>query len=71
MVILFLFNKKDPPESKHYAILHYFLIVHHLHPRCKYVQEKCRTDLPFFREITEDHFVACHYADVLDLKGIE
>ena len=31
------------------------------HTRCKYATEKCRTQVPELREITEGHFVACHY----------
>ena len=31
------------------------------HTRCPYATEKCKTEEPEFREITKDHFVACHY----------
>ncbi len=31
------------------------------HTRCKYATEKCKVDIPEFREIRENHFVACHY----------
>lgn len=31
------------------------------HTRCKYATEKCKVDVPEFREIRENHFVACHY----------
>ena len=32
------------------------------HTRCKYATEKCRTEVPAFREVSEGHYVACHYA---------
>ncbi|HZJ85692.1 MAG TPA: oligopeptide/dipeptide ABC transporter ATP-binding protein [Erysipelotrichaceae bacterium] len=31
------------------------------HTRCPYATEKCKTVVPEFREIRENHFVACHY----------
>lgn len=31
------------------------------HTRCKYATEKCKTEVPAFNEISEGHFVACHY----------
>lgn len=40
------------------------------HPRCKYAQEKCKTEKPELREISPNHFVACHYSEDLKLKGI-
>lgn len=40
------------------------------HTRCPYVQEKCRHDVPEWREIESNHFVLCHFADELELKGI-
>ena len=40
------------------------------HPRCKYADDgRCRTEVPEFREVFPGHFVACHYAESLDLKG--
>ena len=39
------------------------------HTRCSYVTETCRLQVPALREITSDHFVACHHADELQLKG--
>jgi oligopeptide/dipeptide ABC transporter ATP-binding protein len=35
------------------------------HTRCPIVQDKCRTEVPEFREITPGHFSACHYAETL------
>ena len=40
------------------------------HPRCRYVQERCKTEIPELREIRTDHYAACHYADELELKGV-
>jgi peptide/nickel transport system ATP-binding protein len=41
------------------------------HTRCPYTQERCRLEAPQWRSVGEDHFVACHFADELDLKGVE
>ena len=40
------------------------------HPRCRYVQERCKVDIPEMRELKPDHFVACHFADELELTGV-
>lgn len=32
------------------------------HTRCPYVKDVCKTDVPEFREIEPEHFVACHFA---------
>lgn len=40
------------------------------HPRCRYVQERCKTEIPQLRELRPDHFASCHFAEELDLKGI-
>ena len=32
------------------------------HPRCLYLEEKCKTTVPDLRSITQDRFAACHYA---------
>lgn len=42
----------------------------YFHPRCDYAVEVCRQEPPVFREITPNHFVACHRADELKLQGI-
>jgi len=36
--------------------------------RCRHATERCRRETPEFREIKENHFVACHKADEI-LKG--
>jgi len=40
------------------------------HPRCNYVQDRCKTEIPELRELKHDHFVACHFAEELELKGV-
>jgi peptide/nickel transport system ATP-binding protein len=40
------------------------------HPRCRYAQDVCRHEVPAFREISPEHFVACHLTDKLSLAGI-
>lgn len=40
------------------------------HPRCRYAQSFCQTDIPQWREIAPDHWGACHLADKLSLVGI-
>ena len=42
----------------------------YFHPRCEYAQEICRTTPPEYRELEPDHFVSCHRADELSLKGV-
>ena len=42
----------------------------YFHPRCRYAIETCKTTLPEFRELKPDHWVACHRAEELELKGI-
>ncbi len=39
------------------------------HTRCRYADSTCRTTVPAFREIQPGHFVSCHYAETLELKG--
>ena len=31
------------------------------HTRCRYCQEKCKHEVPEWREIGENHWVACHF----------
>jgi peptide/nickel transport system ATP-binding protein len=40
------------------------------HPRCRYAEDVCKKDVPEFREISPEHFVACHLTDKLSLAGI-
>lgn len=40
------------------------------HPRCSYASERCRIEAPQLREYEPGHFVACHFADSLNLAGV-
>jgi oligopeptide/dipeptide ABC transporter ATP-binding protein len=40
------------------------------HPRCAYAQEVCRREEPVLEEILPGHYVRCHLARELDLKGV-
>jgi peptide/nickel transport system ATP-binding protein len=40
------------------------------HPRCRYQQEICQQEVPEWRELGDDHWVACHRAAELNLVGI-
>lgn len=37
------------------------------HTRCPYAEEKCRKEVPQWRDFGDGHGVACHFADELDL----
>ncbi len=39
------------------------------HPRCRYVQDICKTDIPALTEVKPGHYANCHFAEKLDLKG--
>jgi len=41
----------------------------YFHPRCRYVQERCKTETPPLRQIEQNRFVSCHFAESLALKG--
>jgi oligopeptide/dipeptide ABC transporter ATP-binding protein len=41
------------------------------HPRCLFAEEMCSHIVPPLEEITEGHFVACHFARSLDLTGCD
>ena len=40
------------------------------HPRCRYAKDVCSQEIPEWREISPDHWVACHLTDELALAGI-
>ncbi|MBE7469996.1 MAG: peptide ABC transporter ATP-binding protein [Anaerolineae bacterium] len=42
----------------------------YFHPRCRYAVDTCRTVTPKLEEITPGHFVSCHRAREIELKGI-
>ena len=39
------------------------------HTRCRYCTEKCKQEAPEYVELEPDHFVACHRAEELKLRG--
>ena len=42
----------------------------HFHPRCRYAQAVCREKSPVQEEIAPNHFVSCHRASELSLRGV-
>jgi len=43
----------------------------YFHPRCQYAQATCAREPPVFQDVGNDHWVACHYANELELAGLE
>ena len=43
----------------------------YFHPRCPYAEDRCLHEEPAVREIENDRWVACHFAEELDLRGFE
>ena len=42
----------------------------HFHPRCQYAQAVCREKSPVQEEVAPNHFVSCHRATELSLRGV-
>ncbi len=42
----------------------------YFHPRCRYAKEICKQTTPEFREVKPGHFVSCHFAEELQLRGV-
>ncbi len=42
----------------------------YFHPRCPHAVDLCRTQTPALQEISPGHFVSCHRADELKLRGV-
>ena len=42
----------------------------YFHPRCRYAVDLCRTETPRLAEIQPGHFVSCHRAHELRLRGV-
>jgi peptide/nickel transport system ATP-binding protein len=40
------------------------------HPRCCYVKDLCRKEVPEYRDLGDEHFVRCHFADSLTLRSL-
>lgn len=51
-------NSANPPSGCYF------------HPRCRYAKEICETDEPAMREVLPQHFVTCHFAEELTLRGL-
>lgn len=43
----------------------------YFHPRCRYSTEMCKSTTPALREVKKGHWAACHYAETLELRGVE
>jgi peptide/nickel transport system ATP-binding protein len=43
----------------------------YFHPRCRYAQDICSEERPSLRDIGGEHWVACHFAEELELAGLE
>jgi peptide/nickel transport system ATP-binding protein len=43
----------------------------YFHPRCKYAQSICSQETPPLREVSPGHLAACHFADQLNLAGLD
>ena len=41
------------------------------HPRCRFAQHVCQEDEPELIEVMPGHFAACHFANELELAGVE
>ncbi len=41
----------------------------HFHPRCPYAKDRCKTEVPILREVQPNQYVACHFAEELELVG--
>ncbi len=42
----------------------------YFHPRCRYAESICEKEAPEFHELKPDHWVACHRAAELELRGV-
>jgi len=42
----------------------------YFHPRCRYAKDVCSVETPVLRDMGNDHIVACHFAEELELTGV-
>ena len=42
----------------------------YFHTRCRYAEERCKTEAPTYRQLNGEHFVMCHLADELALQPV-
>lgn len=40
----------------------------YFHPRCRFAQDRCKTDEPILREIKPNHWASCHFAEELEFS---
>ena len=43
----------------------------YFHPRCRYAEARCTAETPELRNVGGGHYVACHFAETLTLRGAE
>ena len=43
----------------------------YFHPRCRYAQSRCQTEMPVLRAVDKGHEVACHRTEELSLRGVQ
>jgi len=42
----------------------------YFHPRCRFAEDRCRSEAPALRELSPGHFARCHLAEQLDLATV-
>ncbi len=42
----------------------------YFHPRCRFAKDRCASEEPALRDMGNKHFVACHFAGELTLRGV-
>jgi oligopeptide/dipeptide ABC transporter ATP-binding protein len=52
-------NPADPPPGCRF------------HTRCSYARDNCKTTAPAWEEISPQHWVSCHFARTLSLRGMD
>jgi peptide/nickel transport system ATP-binding protein len=52
-------NPADPPSGCYF------------HPRCQYAEDICREETPPWKAVGDGHNALCHFADTLQLRGVE
>ena len=43
----------------------------YFHTRCRFCTEKCKAEAPAYVELEPEHYVACHRAQELKLRGFK
>ena len=42
----------------------------YFHPRCRYAKDLCQNESPTYRDLGNEHFVSCHFAESLSLQPL-